>query len=135
MSIRRSEKCLVCAVNVIDFSIFQMNMSTMERLNLVAAFCGSTIRKLLVVVVCPGSMKVNMCVISGKYIVLGSKNTRIIMLSNFVYTGFMNVFQVELECPCNTYDRIINKKESTIANCSMQSRGTFLKPDKIFIVI
>ena len=112
-----------------------MNMSTMERLNLVATFCGSTIRKLLVVVVCPGSMKVNMCVISGKYIVLGSKNTRIIMLSDFVYTGFMNVFQVELECPCNTYDRIINKKESTIANCSMQSRGTFLKPDKIFIVI
>ena len=100
----------------------------MERLNLVATFCGSTIRKLLVVVVCPSSMKVNVCVISGKNIVLSSKNTRIIMLLDFVYTGFMNVLQVELECPCNTYDGTINKERA-------QLQILFVKPDKTFFVI
>ena len=47
-----------------------MNVSTVLRLYLVFPFNSTPVRKLMVVVVCPGAMKVNISVISGDDIIL-----------------------------------------------------------------
>ena len=84
MTIRWSEECLVCAVNLVNLSIFHVNVSAVLRLYLVLSFRGSTICKLLVVEVCPGSMEMSVCIIGREDIVFGSKDTGIIVFLYFI---------------------------------------------------
>lgn len=71
------------------FAIFQKEMSTVIRLYLVCPLNWSSISKVLVIMVCPGSMKMRMCIIIREDTVLGSKYPGIILFLHFVYTGFV----------------------------------------------